>query len=437
VVNLCHKNPFWEGARWCEMSSHESKARNTSVFNLPYTIGYWILGPLFTTFIHTVINRIAQHQYQMVLFPAREGFLLKQLYDILFDAEIADVAPIAHYVFLSRKSTFLPSCDCIGERELTRGHEKFTTLRIILSKLNLNIELIQPLINKFSFYQIDDTIERPGSNAELQKFLQNPNFLSLFKNERDLQRRLLYEYLDQFGFWQISDAAIVDVGWVGTIQESLAKAFSENEKMPSLHGYYMALLQRASVPVLETQHLKQHAIFFDYRTERNPAIIDRFTELLENAARAPHGSTIGYRRTSDAAIVPVLKPMPEETHDSSLIASLQAGILEYAQAYKTWMPFKLSEPETCSSYHLAQWERLTRFPSTREAKLLRSILHTNEFVDKAGSSKQPEFKSALLPRLRFFFNRQIIWPEGFYAGLKLPGANILFNLYRLLRNSPY
>jgi hypothetical protein len=120
-------------------------------------------------------------------------------------------------------------------------------------------------------------------------------------------------------------------------------------------------------------------------------------------------------------------------NDSATVASLQTGILDYAEAYKRWLPFQLHEPGACHSFHLAQWERLTRFPDRREAKLLARIFHTNEFVGKQADIG--EKNSAVQKPIRHFLTsirKERVWPEGFYAGLKIPGANLLFNLYRLI-----
>ena len=441
LLRLSRKNPFWEGARWSEMTPHDSDSRSKSSTDLPYAIGYWILGPIFTTFMHETVRRMASDGCQTVIFPAREGFLLKKLYEILVDAELGQNAIPAHYIFLSRRSTFLASAHQIGVRELTRGHEKTVTLRIICNKLNLDIELLKPIIDQFSFYRIDDIIYNPCQDARLCEFLNHPDFLTLYNAARHEQLELLSDYLSQFGFFQVSHAAIVDVGWVGTIQESLAKAFLQNEKMPSLRGYYMALLDRSSVPVQQTERSKQCGIFFNFRTDKGPAIIDRFTELIENAARAPHESTIGYRRTSDGTVVPVLNPIEKETSktktdDSTLIASLQTGILEYAQTYKRYIPFQLRSINACKPFYLAQWERLTRFPKRHEAKVLRNILHTNEFIGKAAESGyRTSTGSNQLQNFLTTIREGMIWPEGFYSCLKIPGANLLFNLYRLARKN--
>lgn len=443
LLHLSRKNPFWEGARWCQMTPHDSNVRLKSAHDLPYAIGYWILGPIFTTFMHEVIDRIAQDGCQTVIFPAREGFLLKQIYEILVEAKRDFHAPPAHYIFLSRRSTFLPSAPEVGIRELTRGHENSTSLRIICTKLNLDIDRLKSIIDESSYYQLDDLIANPRQDARLHEFVVHPDFVAYFEAERNKQSQMLSDYLDQFGLAQVSKAAFVDVGWVGTIQESLALTFRPEKEIPALHGYYMALLDRASVSVQQTAQSKLNGIFFDYRTDREPAIIDRFTELFENAARAPHESTIGYRRTFDGTVVPVLKPSEKDTkpraaEDAALVASLQSGILEYAEAYKHWLPFQLHGPDTNRAFHLAQWERMTRFPTRHEANWLSKILHTNEFVGRTANGRRRSLSHQGWLRSMFsLLKNEMVWPEGFYASLKIPGANLLFNLYRLVSKQSF
>ncbi|KPJ74917.1 MAG: hypothetical protein AMJ54_16330, partial [Deltaproteobacteria bacterium SG8_13] len=164
------------------------------------------------------------------------------------------------------------------------------------------------------------------------------------------------------------------------------------------------------------------------------------TELFENAARAPHPTTMGYRRTRDGKVHPVLDSPSSvfytaELKNRSLLASLQAGILDYVDRYAAMLPFKIQPPDVDSTFVLRLVDRLIRYPSKTEAAALRKLAYSNEFggmvfipgkIATDVDARKNEFKQAM-PRGQAFNS---MWREGVYADNPLPGLNPLFNLYR-------
>ena len=202
--------------------------------------------------------------------------------------------------------------------------------------------------------------------------------------EREILRGLLYDYLKQFNFWNFSKITFVDVGWTGTIQESLALAYADKSEWPFIKGYYLALLDRSKAPRQETKKSEFVGMFYDYRYSKNRTGIGRFTELFENATRAPHATTIGYTRGKNGKVLPRLSTASTASYnaeqlDRHLVASLQAGILDYTDEYSKTLTFHTDSPKVNQEFVIRLLDRLVRYPSKNEAQILKNFVYTNDF----------------------------------------------------------
>ncbi|MFC1882014.1 HAD family hydrolase [Thermodesulfobacteriota bacterium] len=441
LKKLSRMNPSWEGARWVEMVPPDPGALQLANVDFSYGIGYFVLGPVLVNFIHQVIDRITRDHSELVLFPAREGFILREIYEKLANQLEIDALPPCEYIFLSRQSTFLASVNVVGEREIVRGLQTQPTLRKLLKKLSLEPSQFEILAKECGFNGLDDRIDRPGSDNRLDGFLSNAEFQRVLSTEREILRSLLYDYLKQFNFWDYSNIAFVDVGWTGTIQESLALAFADKSEWPLINGYYLGLLDRSKARRHDTKKSNFSGIFYDYRYSENRTGIDRFTELLENATRAPHATTIGYKRGNNGKVLPILSATSTASYnaeqlDRYLVASLQAGILDYAETYSQMLIFQTKPPEANQEFIVRLLDRLIRYPTKNEAQILKDFVYTNDFGGfffMPGTSQPLATAGNVTPERnpsdrKYYF----VWPEGFYATTRIPGLTTLFNIYRSL-----
>ena len=441
LYRLSKKSLYWEGLRWVDMTPPGSNARTISSRDQGYAIGYWLLGPFLFNFIFQVIQRIGKDGANLVLFPSREGFILKALYDRLSCELMPDQQIPSCYLFLSRQSVFLPSIRQFGERELNRGLSHNASMRQFLIKFSLIPDNFKKIAHHCGFKSIDKPIEFHRDKDKLKSFTEHPVFLEAIRRGSENNRRLLHSYLGQFGIWRAEKVAFVDVGWDGTIQEALSLSFGSLSEWPLLNGYYIALLGRTAHPCFETAASKLHGIYYDHRRNGHSTVLSRFTDLFETVTRAPHGTTVGYRKCSDGAVVPVLDNKSGATwklekKDKWKISSIQAGMLDYTDYASRQVAFQNLPPASHSLYHLSQIDRLIRFPYENESRFLRRLSFVDGFegslVDfryEAGSDS-PSPEAGLYVGRRF--RNPIVWPEGLYAGMRIPGVNFLYNTYRAL-----
>lgn len=84
--------------------------RQKIVVKSVYEYAYLFVAPILTTFILWVINQIKDKDFDALLFPARDGFILKQLYEYACDKMNLKEYPRGIYFYTSRKACIKAAC---------------------------------------------------------------------------------------------------------------------------------------------------------------------------------------------------------------------------------------------------------------------------------------------------------------------------------------
>lgn len=241
-------------------------------------------------FIKKLTDNLIREGEKNILFLAREGQLLKELFDLYTTKYLSFFKFNSNYFFCSRKSTFLPSLDCATDESFSTLFSKYSSLSLADFFENLGLtdyidEFKQDLIG----VNIYETI---GSFAKSKIFcdlLENKKFLSLYEKKRSEQKQLFVKYLEGFTNNLSNDKLIlVDIGWNGTIQDNIQKVFSNTPSLQriQLKGYYFGLEgsdTKQKVGLVFSSNSKDIKIFLENRS------------LYELLLPADHPSTKGYQ----------------------------------------------------------------------------------------------------------------------------------------------
>lgn len=301
-------------------------------------IGREILGPAFVRFARDLELRARALRLERLYFLAREGALLRQLY------EREGGALPSTYLYVSRVSTVLPAIHELGAREL---------------------QLARARPGEHGPLELLDSLGLPrqlSSHRTPEALVGDPAVRDEVRSLAAAARRNLRLYLEREHWFEHARVGLVDVGWSGTIQDSLVHAY--RGEGPSVHGLYFALRDPAATHADRTLLDRKEGVFVDYR--RHPSLPERapfhFLELFEQAARAFHGTTLAYDETGQ----PVLKQEGEdraaELRSDELVGELQAGVLEAVSHPAPW----------------AAIDRLVFSPTPLELDALASLAHSDD-----------------------------------------------------------
>jgi len=300
-----------------------------------------VLGPVLSTFIHRIAERCIEEEISDLYFVAREGHVLKNIFDILAPTIYSGLPRIrTHYLAASRLTTFSASVPTFNLRALSgaKNNSGIHSIRTIFAPFELDDSCLETIAQKYGFNDLEAPLPPDFSEWPPFQQLTEDIFLKdkIFANYTASRTNFL-EYLRQKNFFGRKNIGFVDLGWSGQIQENLFQVVRDEKSCPKIFGFYLGTRVNA-------HRRKNHQNWMEWILADDSHLgffgnsIFDFVQGFEMLVRAPHGTTIGYK-DEDNVITPQFKSdmsdsrMLEKSADP-MIALVQEGALEFARNYK-------------------------------------------------------------------------------------------------------
>lgn len=200
--------------------------------------GYAAIGPFIYGFAKWLQYKAKKDKITKLYFLSREGWLLKQAYDIAVRND--DEAIPSEYLYASRRATRVASIKCKNDIYSVAG-QPFTSgvklSSLLYNRFGINSNDISPaILAKYNFNSGDCILE---SDLETKKkFVQLTSELDdLILKQASAERLPYLNYLSSKGLSYETKPAVVDIGWKANMQVSLGSLMHRN-----LDGYYYATL---------------------------------------------------------------------------------------------------------------------------------------------------------------------------------------------------
>ncbi|PSJ17238.1 HAD family hydrolase [Nitrosomonas supralitoralis] len=294
-----------------------------------YGIGYAIVGPLLAAFSEWLVEQAHADNIDRLYFLAREGQLMKQIHEIL---TAGSDTPQSNYLVLSRRAISVA---------MIRSHDDI--LAIARTDYQAN-SLTEFLLRRFGL-KLDNTaltaLEQRGiwsrkRLVEIQAGRIDNALLAVLDTLSDeiyrraaLEREPMLSYLQQVKLTEGS-AALVDVGYAGTIQDRLCDLLERK-----IQGYYM--VTRATAAEVRTRHGVRISGCFgeDLATpDRSPLL--RYNVPLEMLMGSDDPQISHYCYQDNQSVIGVYNPLSEaEKASIPLRSELRAGALAFARDYRS------------------------------------------------------------------------------------------------------
>jgi FMN phosphatase YigB (HAD superfamily) len=326
-----------DATRWCDETAGDgglTAVRRRATYLRPprpvsggeqvaWETGTAVLGPVFTGFAQWVVERAATVGSGRVVCMMREGQFLKVL--VRNEAAAAGRSPRIETAWVSREACARASIFTGSEEEL-----RFFLARLrapspdqLLESFGLDADDVPELERLMHRFEATNRVPE-ASEALVDLVLGRPDLVAKVVARSTERRRRLLAHFETAAGPGDGPVVVVDVGWSGTIQESLQAMLRSEGSDLDLHGLYLLAHVGSSERVLRGVVLEGFlggvgTVPFDV------AGITGGPELLELVCTCEDGSLLEI--TEDGR--PLLEPVsatPEETAGRALV---QAGIEAY------------------------------------------------------------------------------------------------------------
>ena len=270
------------------MSFISKSVRLTHEKSPEYSVASDFIAPMYVPFVFYIMNNASERGIRNLFFLARDSRIF---YDIarVFESKFPQLK--IHYLYVSRKSLYLPSITDYSFEEICSCFSSFHNVSIddVLDKFHMT-----DCYNKFEKYS------SLHDNSLIANLLRDKSFITILKSRVEEQRILCLKYFEQMGMYE-EKSAIVDLSGTRkshvSINKILAKAGKED-----VFAYYYEVLPRRIIGK------NYEAIFFADRYTFNRLNLVKRPQLIfeQYFSAADHNTTASY--VDDGGVIrPVLE----------------------------------------------------------------------------------------------------------------------------------
>ncbi len=400
-TNYSKGKPFWRGRLLQQvMAPHESENRKRAPL---YCQGFTFIGPLIGMFVQEIREICRREKLSKIFFLSREGWTFERYWQqaipLIYPEE---ELPETTYLYVSRMALAGASCahkglskTSVGIAFLPPGNRDFTDLCRIFS---LKAEPFRPLLAEYGLNlttclsHIHDGYSQQNRRS-FNALLEDERFQSEVRRQSRDANLALQRYLEDAGFFAHQRVAIVDIGWLGSIQRFLVDAISHRQDMPVCKGILFGATRGIPYPTSAKNSL--YGVIYDKdRFDFAASTLLYAQDIFEEACRAPYPTLSSYQLTNDEKGYRLVFRTTEdsigqaEQKQDQYFSSLQQGIFDsatpfaYAVRLFNW---QYSDLKPWLNYLLVS---KLAFPRSKEILLLRNKHHLDDFHGRKKPKKE-------------------------------------------------
>ena len=278
-------------------------------------------------YILWVIQEAKKRNIKRLYFLARDGQIFFKVAKIICKKKNIDIE--CRYLYCSRIAWRIPQYFLMQEKCLDYICQRSMNLNInkMFERTSLAEEQIQQFCELLNIEEKDRErlLNYNEANIIKEKLRKSRIFLETVYEKSKIEYANTIQYLQQEGLTDNEHFAIVDTGWVGSMQESLSELLSYYKKKPIVtEGFYVGLFQ---TPKDSFQK------YYSYLFSSNRGLWEKVrfnNNLLECMCGATDGMTVGYEKVNN-----IWKPRFASVHNLNSdrwdIEANHALVVQYAE----------------------------------------------------------------------------------------------------------
>jgi FMN phosphatase YigB (HAD superfamily) len=292
-------------------------------------VGYAIVGPLIAAFTQWILAQAKADQITTLYFLAREGKLLKEVYDRL--ASVTPDAVAAQYLVVSRRAMTVPMTETLDDILSIASADYFPSdlAGFLFYRFGLRLdgaELAE--LAQRGLWATGRKVEVKGDNPHhLQPVLEA--IADHIQARAAEERPGLLAYLQQMGLDQPGTSAVVDVGYSATIQGRLSKILGKG-----IHGYYLLTSAKAKRVCDDYGVLARGCYGESLVSGTDASPLWRRSFELEMLLSTDDAQVMYYETRPDGAVAPVFQTLSHAEQNSSAVrADIRRGVLAFVDDF--------------------------------------------------------------------------------------------------------
>lgn len=386
--------------------------RNNNNENIWYDFGYVYCGIIYFGLTRWLTSQVIHQEIEHIFFLARDGYIMHKVYNLINQGV---KTPVSKYMYASRRAINIPTIDNgIDEYSIKVLCHFVPNLSVVnyLDRVDIEAEKHIEKIKEVGFSDQNHTIETDSDKDKLAKLFYL--LVDDVCSNAAIERENLLTYLDQIGFMGTKKVAIVDIGWQGTIQNSLNKLMLLENKEIDINGYYLGTFQTAMKFAKKGFPMSGYMCNFS-KPKKNHQVLSKGVHMFEFIFSAPHGSVIKFDKKNNKA-EPVFEPNDFSNGKLDTINEFQKGAMDFITDFMaTERDYKTMNiaPETA----IKPISRLLNSPTYSESVNFGNLKHS-EYV---GANSHESYFAKTSDPLKMFINpikfkqaySKSLWKAGF------------------------
>lgn len=301
--------------------------KSTNGWGLWRDLGFFFGGPLLYMFAHYVFQQSQQRPNAQLCFLARDGLIIKKVYDLLFKPDDQDT----RYVLASRRAMTFPLwsmdlSDCQQTKLLDIYFSTHSASNAAEIVERLGYDDLHDLLRDLEQYQQQQNDSIISREKDLKTILYAHHGTLQAKAKAELSGLLAY-LSNQHMLDPNTPSIVVDVGWIGTIQDSLNAVMAATQHSKRFDGLYMGVL-----PIAAHAHTKGGFLFNPQDQELFEAFAP-FRNFIELLTAAPVPGLVRFSESAPYACFDE-QPSAQEQHRLAIATEVQHGIMDFAHMIK-------------------------------------------------------------------------------------------------------
>ena len=285
----------------------------------------YVTAPVLFCYVGYVIESAEKQGIERIYFLARDGYILKNIADVIIKSR--KLKTETRYLYVSRyalRNALYFKCDTVQDFENAGffGHCAVQSAENTLKRAGLEERQRAEVYGRIGFSGDEKRIMSDAEYNDFCKLLRSDKKLfSDIKNNSEKNYENIIGYFEQSCLFENKKIALVDSGWLGSVQKTLTELIKDKTDIGMMTGYYFGLYRKKSD--------SYRSFLFDV-SDAYKYVPTFCNNLFECFCSAPHGMTVGYRRTENG-IEPVTADVNGYIADAAAIQNDTAvRFTEYA-----------------------------------------------------------------------------------------------------------